>query len=127
MIDEPEVYVDNYSTEDAEIGGLQAPYGDDTWRIIDENEGGVVAYAGSYDLAILIRDAIRKGYQTFKVGDHIRTLDTPAVRGYGLYPNARGVIVSVDGRRIGFLTDGEIANSNTYPWWAQPEHIELDK
>lgn len=127
MTDAPEVYVDNYSARDAEREGLDAPYGDNTWRIIDENEGGVVAYAGSHDLAILIRDAIRKGYQTFKVGDHIRTLDTPAVRGYGLYPNARGVIVSVEGRRIGFLTHTEVEDGNTYPWWALPEHIELDK
>lgn len=127
MTDAPEVYVDEYSTEDAETEGLQAPYGDNTWRIIDENEGGVVAYAGDYDLAILIRDAIRKNYQTFKVGDHIRTLHTRAVEGYGLRGGMRGVVVSVEGRRIGFLTHEEVEDGNTYPWWAQPEHIELDK
>lgn len=124
MTDAPQIYVQGThdNAEDA-----PRPYGDDTWEVVDENEGGVVAYAGSHDLAILIRDAIRKGYHTFKVGDRIRTLHTQEVSGYGLQGGMRGVIVSVESTRIGFLTHEEVEDGNTYPWWAQPEHIELDK
>lgn len=40
------LYVENWSTADAdETGGVSsAPFGDFTWRVIDEEVGGVIAY-----------------------------------------------------------------------------------
>lgn len=54
-----EVYVDQWDTMDAEDAGYDedntlsspAPFGDNTFRVIDEREGGVVAYFGSHESA----------------------------------------------------------------------------
>lgn len=108
----------------------ERPYGENTWAVVDENEGGIVAYVGSLELAVLVGDAIRAKYTgeaALKVGDRIRTLSTVEVQAYGLRAGMRGVITSVEGSRIGFLTHDEIADGGSYPWWAQPHHLELDK
>jgi hypothetical protein len=41
-----DVYFDNFGEYEAEESGweLDCPFGDSTYRVIDENEGGVVAY-----------------------------------------------------------------------------------
>lgn len=52
-----DIYVEHWSTFDAEetiIDGVvtsPAPFGDNTYRVVDENEGGVVAYFGTESAA----------------------------------------------------------------------------
>ncbi len=54
------IYVEQWSTFDAEEAGRNfdgtlvspAPFGDNTYRVIDEKAGGVVAYFGSEEAAL---------------------------------------------------------------------------
>lgn len=117
----PKIYI-QHADEGPEDG--PRPFGLFSWAIVDEYEGGIVAWAGALSRAILIRDAIRASYG-YQVGDRIVVRDTPAVLAHGLEGGWRGRITAVhfDGT-VDFLTDEE--EDDAYPWHARPEHIQHD-
>lgn len=100
------------------------PFGESSWAIVDESEGGIVAWAGTLSRAILIRNEIANS-RRIRVGDRIVTRDTQAVWDYGLEPGWRGRVTHVrDDGGILFLTDGE--EDGDWPWQALPIHVQRD-